>query len=58
VSGRFRIETLEGGAWIADAIGDSNEFATRAEAERAIDALRVLGDEWATAVYCVAEVQS
>ena len=58
MSGQFQIQTLDGGAWVADTIGDSNEFATRADAERAIDALRALGAEWATAVYRVVEVQS
>ena len=54
----FAIETRHGGAWTAEPIGDNNNFTTRAEAERAIDALRALGGDWAGAEYRVSEVQS
>jgi hypothetical protein len=51
----FRIESLSRGAWTADNIGDHNEFASRADAYRAIDALRALGGDWETGEYRVTE---
>jgi hypothetical protein len=51
----FRIESSTGNAWTADTIGDHNAFETRAEAERAIDALRALGGDWAEGVYRIVE---
>lgn len=44
--------------WSADSVGDAdaNRFETIDEAEQAIEALRQLGDEWATAEYRVREM--
>jgi len=39
-----------------EATPGTNEFATREEAEAAIEELRKLGDEWATAEYRVREM--
>ena len=43
-------------AWSPDGIGDSNEFASPAEAEAMIAELRKLGEDWAAAEYRVVEV--
>lgn len=45
--------------WDADAVGDrsANRFATREEAEEAIEGLRALGDDWADAEYRVVPVR-
>ena len=45
----------ETGQWTADGIGEPNLFATREEAEEAIEALRALGEEWADSTYDIAE---
>jgi len=52
----YQIETLNANGWNADGIGDNNEFQTRSEASEAIEALRQLGSDWATATYRVVEV--
>lgn len=57
---RYQIETRGPASrdWTTDGIGAANEFATEAEAEATIEALRNLGDDWAEAEYRVTEVAS
>ena len=52
----YQIETLNKYGWSADNIGDNNEFETRVEAENAIESLRKLNGDWATATYRVAAI--
>ena len=54
---RYEIITRFDGEWTNDGIGTPNEFATRAEAEAAIEELRALGDDWAEAEYDVREIE-
>lgn len=56
----YRIETLDGGTWTTDGIGDpeANHFTSEAEAEATICDLRKLGEDWAAAKYRVVEVSS
>jgi hypothetical protein len=56
----YRIETFLNGYWDAQAVGrdEDNRFATEEEAETQIDALRELGDEWASAEYRVVEIEA
>ena len=52
----YQIETLDANGWSAENIGDNNEFQTRLDAENAIESLRQLNGDWATAIYRVVEI--
>jgi hypothetical protein len=45
-----------GNEWHNDEIGEPNVFETEAEAWAAIEELRKLGEDWATAEYDVLEI--
>lgn len=53
----YEILTKFDGIWCADGVGNTdNEFATEQEALDAIQDLKRLGEDWATAEYRVREI--
>ena len=53
---QYQIESVVGGQWVADAVGEPNLFNSPDEAETMIVRLKTLGDDWARAEYRVSPV--
>jgi hypothetical protein len=56
MAGMWTIETKDAhGQWRGDTVGEQNAFQCEADAFRAIEDLRRLGEDWARAEYRVVE---